>query len=729
MILKSIELNNFMCYAGTNKFDFTEGINIIIGDNGYGKSKLYDAFYWVMYNECFDTSKKAFAPTKSLKKQIISDKAIKEQEDGMITASVILTFHHLERDNVFILERRYSINKSGETIKEDFDSEEIIWFKEASFYTAKEIKDKEEIKKIKNNILPDNIKSYMWFQGEQVESIIDFNKSDTLTQAINVLSNITRFDNIITIAEGLKESSTKEFNKKQRDLSSNKGESERLELERQNLLDRIKSLEIQDIQVKDNLATAEEKSEKLLNKLADAKSIREIEAKRNSIEKNLKEIQEEYDEEQKSLHKRMFTNKWVLKGTENLFAEYGKLYNQFEHKKLQNEAQIQAKLDSENALMNELQARLPIDVPEPIHVEHMLNIEKCLVCDREAPKGSEAWLKMKELIDRSQMKIKTLEDEEKSVHNFSVDLKKLYQNGLGLSHNIKNIDDDIASTYRRVRKLDKKRKSLTDDLEKIESEKNSLIVDAALNVNQANNLLNEYKAQDELKIRSINEVNSNSNIISRRKEELTKINADLSKLVVGEIPAYLLEKVKVINEFYQVAHSTRKRIFSKLVQSLEDEANKHYREMTQGNMSSRGIIKLKELSNGKNYMPELVDENGNVLLQLNTGNIILIKLATIMAIISARQGSRDTDLYTLITDAPTSVFGEDYTIGFCKTVSKVYRQSIIMSKEFYKNLSLREKLLTDSEIILGKVYLITPSIPENARSNRNELSTNIEQLN
>ena len=60
-----------MCYAGTNKFDFTEGINIIIGDNGYGKSKLYDAFYWVMYNECFDTSKKAFAPTKSLKKQII----------------------------------------------------------------------------------------------------------------------------------------------------------------------------------------------------------------------------------------------------------------------------------------------------------------------------------------------------------------------------------------------------------------------------------------------------------------------------------------------------------------------------------------------------------------------------------------------------------------------------------------------------------------------------------
>jgi DNA sulfur modification protein DndD len=729
MILQSIELNNFMCYAGPNRFDFTEGINIIIGDNGYGKSKLYDAFFWVMYNQCFDTSIKQFKYTNLLKRQIISDKAIDESGEGIICTSVILTFHNTEKDSLYILERRYSVKKSGDKIIEDQDSEEIIWHKEMSYMNAKEIKEADQIERIKKSILPDNIKPYMWFQGEQVESIIDFNKSDTLTHAINVLSNITRFDNIINIADGLKESTTKEFNKKQRDLSGDKGKSESLELERQNILDRIKALELQDIQIKDTLATAEEKSETLLNKLADAQKIREIEAKRKSIEQNLNEIQEEFNEEQQGLHKRMFTSKWVLKGTEKLFEEYGKMYNQFEHRKLQHEAQVQAKLDSENAIVTEMQTRLPIDVPEPIHVQHMLDVERCLVCNREAPAGSEAWLNMKALIDRSQMKIKALEEEEKSAHNFSGDLKRLYQNGLGLSHNIKDIDDDIASTFRRLRKLDKKRKSLGEDLKKVESEINSLIVDAALNVSQATNILNEYSAQNELAKRSMNEVNSNANILTRRKDELSKIEAELSKLVIGVIPAYLLEKVKVIDEFHQVAHSTRKRVFNKLVLILEEEANKHYREMTQGNMSSRGIIRLKELSNGKNYMPELVDENGNVLLQLNTGNIILIKLATIMAIISARQGSRDTDLYTLITDAPMSVFGEDYTIGFCKTVSKVYRQSIIMSKEFYKNLTLREQLLSNTEIKLGKVYLITPSIPENARSNRNSLSTNIKKLN
>ena len=50
MIIEKIELENFMCYAGKdNILEFTEGINVIIGDNGYGKSKLYDAWsiLWV----------------------------------------------------------------------------------------------------------------------------------------------------------------------------------------------------------------------------------------------------------------------------------------------------------------------------------------------------------------------------------------------------------------------------------------------------------------------------------------------------------------------------------------------------------------------------------------------------------------------------------------------------------------------------------------------------------
>ena len=209
---------------------------------------------------------------------------------------------------------------------------------------------------------------------------------------------------------------------------------------------------------------------------------------------------------------------------------------------------------------------------------------------------------------------------------------------------------------------------------------------------------------------------------------MKSVNDQLKELVTGEIPKWLIEKKDVLNDFESIASSTRERVFNNLIAQLEKEANSHYEAMTSGNKSTRGQIKLRRLPNG-NFMPEIIDNSGVPLLGSNTSNLILVKLATIMAIISAKSNDGVVSFYTLITDAPTSVFGEDYTIGFCKTISKVYRQSIIMSKEFYKNQNLRNELLTNPEIKIGKVFMITPSIPETERSNRNNLSTKIEALN
>ena len=730
MLLTSIELNNFMCYSGTgNRFDFTEGINVIIGDNGYGKSKLYDGFYWVMFDHCFDTSTKKFSPTSKLKKSIISDKAISEIEDGKVSASVILTFHNPEKDNEYILERRYSIRKDGDKIIEEDKSEEIISQKDLSYMNAKIVGDPNEIERIKKYILPDNVKPYMWFQGEQVESIIDFNKSETLTDAINVLSNISRFDKIIQIADALEISSEKEYDKKLRDLSKDITKSEELSLEKEKLERKIKELETEEMQLRDSSSTAEEKADSKLNKLQEAETIRSRDQRRKDLEKNLSEIQAEFDREQINLHKKLFTNRWVLKGTEALFSEFNEKFDKYNQTKLQRKIFMNAKLEAANELQAKLQTRLPADVPEPIHINRMLNEGRCLVCDRDAPEGSEAWLKIKELLYEDTVDSSKLKEELKPNHDFESDFKKLYQNGLGLGHIIKNIDGDIKNTFLRKEEIEIKRKSIREEFEKIDVELKSLTAQSALSSTAAADWLNEYTAFNEQVKRFGPQIVNQVHLINTKKKDLDQINKELSSLVVGEIPKYLEEKRKVLNEFYQVAHSTRKRVFQKLVKMLEEEANRHYQNMIQGNLSARGIIKLKELSNGKNYMPELMDENGNILHQLNTGNIILIKLATIMAIISARKASRDTDLYTLITDAPMSVFGDDYTLGFCKTVSQVYKQSIIMSKEFYRNETLRKQLLTNEEIRLGKVYMITPSISETDRTNRKSLATNIKALN
>jgi DNA sulfur modification protein DndD len=728
MIIKKIEINNFMCYAGENCFDFTEGLNLIIGDNGYGKSKLFDAFYWVLYDQVFVSEQKSFQYTSSVKSNIVSDKAKREASDDQLITSVKITFYNPEKDNSYIVERKYSLSQNGHGWKESGESVRTFWKKDLGIMNASLVTDEDDQKRILRTILPDNIKPYMWFQGEQVESMIDFNEHDTLTKAVNVLSNITQFDELNSIAVSAAKASRAEYEKELRKASKDKVKSDDLERKKKELEEKLDYVTKEYEKEKENHANAEDKAEKLLYKLQDAKKIRELEHEKKIVQRQLEDLHQRILDEQFTFHKKLFKNKWLLKGTDQLIKTYSDKYLSYTEKKLAKVEEVKAKANAEKDVMKKLQTRLPLDVPEPIFIEQMLREERCRVCDREAPKGSEAWNKIRELLERPEHKIKDEANEPITKQDFGDEFKRLYQNALGIGHVINNAEDDIRDTLMLAQELNKKKRELNKQYQAFDSDIQTLLTNTSLKLSEADNIVNEY-AEHTKKAKHFGEEELKSKQqIDNYKSQLSKMKEELKGLATGEIPSWMIDKLKVLEDFEELAESTRNRVFNQLIKLLEGEANKHYSSMTAGNKSARGFIKLKPLSNG-NYMPELIDNTGTPLVQLNTGNIILIKLATIMAIISARQGTRTTDLYTLITDAPMSVFGEDYTLGFCKTVSQVYKQSIIMSKEFYRNEKLRKELLTTSDIKLGKVYLITPSITEDERVNRNTLTTNIKQLN
>lgn len=728
MIIEKIELENFMCYAGISSMEFTEGINVIIGDNGYGKSKLYDAFYWVMYDQVFVPEKKEFQNTRAVKSKIISDKAKANAKDGKVSASVSITFHNLEKDSMFILERKYTANIIDGKLIETNDSEFTVMKKELSYLNAKMVTDEDEKRRIVAKILPPQIKDYLWFQGEQVESIIDFNKQDTLTKAINVLSSITRYDELKEIAAAAAKAGNLEYDREVKRLSKDTDKSEQLEGEKKRLDNLIVDLLVDEKEAKENLSRAEERCETLLGKISDATKVSEFQQRKKTILEQLKELSDSLNEEQTSFHRKMFRNKWVLKGTESLHAEFSSRFITYENKKLEKAAEIKAKLAAEDEIAKKLQTRLPLDVPEPIYVQRMLDEEKCLVCDREAKKNSHAWNKIKELIDRPDKKLKSADDEPITKQDFTDDFKKLYQNGLALTHRIKEIDVDIKETLKRISNINAKIREANKEMKKVDEDIQKLLSDTSQTVESAESIIAEYSIQNKYVKDFMDKLNKLTQQLDFNKNNLKNVKDQLKDLVTGEIPKWLIEKKDVLNDFESIAESTRERVFNDLIAQLEKEANSHYEAMTSGNKSARGSIKLRKLPNG-NYMPEITDNKGIPLLGSNTSNLILVKLSAIMAIISAKSNDGVVSFYTLITDAPTSVFGEDYTIGFCKTISKVYRQSIIMSKEFYKNQNLRTELMTNSEIKIGKVFMITPSIPESERDNRINLSTKIDPLN
>ena len=55
MIIKSITIENFQSYYSAQTLEFSEGLNLVVGRGGKGKSKLFNAFDWVLFGKIYIT--------------------------------------------------------------------------------------------------------------------------------------------------------------------------------------------------------------------------------------------------------------------------------------------------------------------------------------------------------------------------------------------------------------------------------------------------------------------------------------------------------------------------------------------------------------------------------------------------------------------------------------------------------------------------------------------------
>ena len=55
MRIRKIKIENFQSYYEIQTLEFSDGLNLIIGNGGKGKSKLFNAFYWVLFGRIYVT--------------------------------------------------------------------------------------------------------------------------------------------------------------------------------------------------------------------------------------------------------------------------------------------------------------------------------------------------------------------------------------------------------------------------------------------------------------------------------------------------------------------------------------------------------------------------------------------------------------------------------------------------------------------------------------------------
>lgn len=752
MLIRKITINNFLCYYGTdNQFEFTEGLNIVLGANGYGKSKLYDAFQWVFADGITNTSPGVdsprvdsvratpggLKPTSVVKGELVSEKAKAQCAVGERVEIKVCVEVEAARNGVpkaYQLVRTYSIRRTdatqwAEPAKSEF---QILEYDILSFKPVPENRHEE----IKEWLIPVDVRPYVWFQGERgINNLIDTSNDTSLRNVIKKLSDIDRWDKYIQVTQKAYETAKNAFDLELRKSQKGQQEIEKLQTEYRLLDQDIARLEQQITMALQNQQAAEAKKNALLASIEFAQKINDFTQARDRAKTAYETAVKQSDAFEESLSRKLFTDNWVLLETVSLLEKFEKKHEAYDEAISIRKAT--ANLNEQ--LTEKLQIRLPDNVPEPLYVRQMLDEEHCKVCDRSAPKGSEAYQAIESLLKPEPEIIQP----ERPRTNLKSFFRQLMQNGLGLKSSIESINYRVQQSMHEGQTRQEQVAATKIDLE---ARMRDLQDQEQLSgVTNARDVVNSMDAAIADITKYGRDLDKHRNQKEQHEKRQQAINERLSELSKGQVPAHLDAKKTMLYDVAELAKRVKETKYRELVGQLEDAANEHYRNINAPTGAFYGTIRFVETGTpGRadgGYRPAILDNDGREVGNLNTSLVSSLKLSIIMAIVSANKTRNYASFYPLISDAPVSDFDVVKALTFFQETAHTFRQSIVIVKELlvedpdrvgrykpdYERLRELKATVQASGKALNVFQLDMPNGVSNAH--RSEIEVQIQKIN
>ena len=673
MLIKSIKLKNFQCYYGDkHKINFTEGLNIITGSIASGKSKLFDAFYWVLNDKIFVTGKE-WVSTKGLGISLVNDKAKYESQsvDDLIETSVEIVVKTTTARNTkpieYTIRREYLISRR--TMKDCFDSS--TWTNSTPTLTVEYVNQKnsnheiaqgQEAKEIIENLFPSKISPYIWFQGEALDKLIDFDNKGTLRRAIDYISYVPLYktmNNIITTVDSkISKTARKEIGKLSGNVKLYNELSRQIEEKKKSIKNNKQLLE-------DKLITLGERSDQMeeveqaLSALAEFPKLSEEKIDINNDLININNDIERLDIKER----KRFSSLWMLYGTKSLFQTAADRLIEFE--------------DHRQSLISK-EYELPEDVPGDVYLNKMLKNELCMICDRPAKKDSEAYNNIKGKLNRK-IKPEYLTPENEQINTEVLTFKAKLGS---LSRNYDSIKIEIIEHKKKLNELYEERNIFKDKLQVVNDDIDKLYTKRGIDVSEGaqthSRKHGEYKTLND-DIRNLNrkieaykaslrDAEMQNAQLESEQAKIQRVQTDI-KVIEEEIEKYTKYLANHISDIEE-------KEYNKLIDLIESDANINFEQITSVNRTIDGKIKIDR----ETFRVLNVNEEGRELQNYNTGHYTLMKMCIINAIISLTNNYKD-ESYPFITDAPTSNLDDKATFAYLESISGTFEQSIVITKD------------------------------------------------
>lgn len=468
MIIKEIRIRNFRSYYGdNNRFEFSDGLSIIVGDNGDGKTTFFEAIQWLLNTTADKASIESISEMRKSQMEVGDEDVV----------SVSMVFDHFGEKSV---EKTFTFTKT----ENGFSLSKVQYIGyESDGVQRINVNGKTLIERCYDTF----IQRYSMFKGESELNVFD-NKT-SLKELVDKFSDIRKFDDLVDLTAAFESKSNAAYNK---ELTSDR----KVAKQAKELGFRITTLLNEISQIKSEIRDKVKALEIFSKKLEDLEQNQEASERYQDIKKRLRSLEEKCNRlaatiQSVDYNHSLLDRMWILCAFMPILQEFKKKSSAFskEKRKLEKEfdrerakalGKLEAIKEIQGALVNGA-TELPWYLPNQETMEEMIHDHICKVCGRVAEEGSEAYQfmvnKLEEYKRHAEAKAhaesqkKELEDQSpfsssyiEALHNLSISLSGSREAEIGeIPTLIRDRQELVARLQSEVTELERKIQDLADD--------------------------------------------------------------------------------------------------------------------------------------------------------------------------------------------------------------------------------------------------------------------------
>ncbi|MEI2611832.1 MAG: AAA family ATPase [Candidatus Promineifilaceae bacterium] len=281
MKLERLTLNNFRQYFGRQRIEFSKDekrhVTLIHGVNGAGKTSMFLALNWCLYGK----------DVISNIGDLISKEAMHQTKLGqLVQTSVELVFNH--NGYRYLMRRTQGAVRQVDGTIEPYPHEEVIMKR---IMATGEAQDERSPLTIINAILPANVRTYFFFDGEKIDN---FARPEAAGEVKDAIYLVLRLEVLDRARKHLKDLVSKY--RKELVQTSNDEKLTQLELrvKEEELTQKLAEKQLAEKQAE--IESARRKTEEINEQLRGKENVSQLQIEREQIEANLKTERLELEE-------------------------------------------------------------------------------------------------------------------------------------------------------------------------------------------------------------------------------------------------------------------------------------------------------------------------------------------------------------------------------------------------------------------------------------------------